>query len=201
MRRVAIAALFLAGCPQPDPATCGGFCGEGTVCLNAKCAVAEVLPDEEELEEDDTGKKKRRRRRGRRGAGDDGAEAGEKFVPVNDSAVPRYGNNRGQTISEDGGTERLSNRKVQQHMGTLEGRFNKCIATAAQLAPDDLGRGRISFDLNVEPSGKVSGVSVQAPKNLKVFGIIPCIRVAVHNSRFPTWDGPSMRVEYSFQVE
>ncbi len=191
--------MLLAGCP--DPETCGGFCGPGTVC-EAKVCVPAPPPEAEAAPEPEPekGRKRRRRRRGKRGGAAE-AEAAAGFVPPDDSRVPAYDDNRGQTISEGSGSERLSDRAVRRHMSTLEPAFNRCIATAAQASPEELGAGRIAFDINVEPSGKVSGVSVKAPKNLRVFGIVPCMRLAVHKSRFPSWDGPAMRVEYSFRVE
>ncbi len=201
MRCAAFLAPLLSGCPPPNPATCGGFCGEGTKCVNARCVVAAEEAVEVTDEDHGNGKRNRKRRRGRRGGGGVDADGKPlpKFVPVDDSSVPRYDDNRGQTITNDSGTERLADRDVRKHMRNLEDRFNRCIATAADYA-DDLGTGQIAFDINVEPSGRVSGVSVQAPRNLRAFGIVPCMRVVVHRTRFPSWDGPAMRVEYSFQV-
>jgi hypothetical protein len=43
-------------------------------------------------------------------------------------------------------------------------------------------------------------VNVKAPTHLQVFGIVPCLRKAVYDARFPSWDGPPMRVEYRFAV-
>ncbi len=195
---LALCAL-LAGCPAPEP--CGGFCGPGTVCEDERCVPApapEAAPAPES--QADGPRKRKRKRRGKRGRA--GASSGASgFVAPDDSRVPPYDDARGQTIGEGSGSERLSDRAVRRHMATLEPAFNRCIARAAEASPDELGAGRIAFDINVEPDGKVSGVSVHAPKNLRVFGIVPCMRLAVHGSRFPRWDGPPMRVEYSFRVE
>ncbi|RMG95641.1 MAG: hypothetical protein D6705_13080 [Deltaproteobacteria bacterium] len=148
-------------------------------------------------------RKKRKRRRRRSKRADDTAEdaSGADFVPPDDRHVPAYRDDRGQVIDENSGSERLSDRAVRRHMRTLEPAFNRCIEKAAMASDEDLGSGTVSFRINVDPDGKVAGVSVDAPKNLRVFGIVPCMRIAVHRSRFPTWNGPPMRVEYSFRVE
>ena len=197
----ATAACGLAGGDEP----CGGYCGPGTVCADDRCLPAPPAPPQDEAKaggDPSRPRKKRRRRRRRRGEAKAPAGGGEAaFTPPDDSHVPPYQDDRTQVIDERSGAERLSDRAVRRHMRGLEPAFNRCIEQAALASDEDLGRGQIAFDLNVEPDGKVSGVSVHAPKNLRVFGIVPCLRLAVYESRFPTWDGPPMRVEYSFRVE
>ena len=85
-------------------------------------------------------------------------------------------------------------------MSRLTGRFQKCIETAAMYSDEELGAGTLSFKLRIGPEGKVEGVSVTAPANLKVFGIVPCSRKAVYDHRFPKFDGPPMGVDFSFDV-
>lgn len=159
-------------------------------------------PDEEpvaEVEDDTKGKRNKRRgrrRRGQRGDGDDGGEAAA-GLNVDDSHVPKYDPNRTETIGE--GTERLSDRKVRQHLSRLEPKFNRCIEQAA-MATDDALTGVVYFNIGIEPTGKVWGVTVKAPDALKRHKVAACMRVAVYKAKFPSWDGPSMGVDYSFEV-
>lgn len=206
-----LAAWPLAGCPMKDDANCGGYCGPGTDCIDARCVVAELEEAETgALEEDDGKRKKRKGRRGRRGKGGaEGAEMGEltagdelpPFVPVDDSNIPQFKGGTDQTIDMKGGSERLKDRVVDQHLRRLENRFQKCLETAAQYSDDYVGGGTIKYQFRIEGSGKVSSVTAKAPAKLEVFGIIPCVRKAIHTHQFPSFDGPSMVVESSFRVD
>lgn len=195
---IAAWAVASAGCKPPGE--CGGFCGAGTRCEGDKCVPDE--PDEEPVVAEDDGKgkkkKRRRRRKGKRGDGGDGdggdAPAG---LNVDDSHVPKYNPNRTETIGE--GTERLSDRKVRQHLRKLEPKFNSCIERAA-MATDDALTGVVYFNIGIEPTGKVWGVTVKAPAALKRHKVAACMRVAVYKTKFPSWNGPSMGVDYSFEV-
>lgn len=189
--------LGVAGCKPPGE--CGGFCGLGTRCEADKCVPNE--PDEEpEAEVEDDGKGTRNKRRGRRRKGrpgdGDGGEAAAGLT-VDDSHVPKYDPNRTETIGE--GTERLSDRRVRQHLSKLEPKFNRCIEQAA-MATDDALTGVVYFNIGIEPTGKVWGVTVKAPAALTRHKVAACMRVAVYKTKFPSWDGPSMGVDYSFEV-
>lgn len=189
----------MAACKPTE--NCAGYCGAGTHCDDDRCVPdAEVEPTDADVEPE-PGKKKRRRKgrrkKGRRGGGD--GEAGEAPPRVDDSHVPRYKANRTQTIGMSDGTERLSDFRVKNHMAKLEHKFNACIERAA-MSTDETLRGTVTFTIGVEPTGKVWGVTAKAPSAMKKAGLVSCLRVAVHKSRFPTWDGPSMGVDYSFEV-
>ncbi len=198
---VALATIQLPGCqPAGD---CGGFCGPGTRCDDDRCVVEAEAPVEPAAG-DSGGATKKKRRKGRRRKGkhrgdDGGDEAAAAPLKVDDSRVPRYNPNRTQTIGMGDGTERLSDFKVKNHMKKLEPKFNRCIERATMASDVELA-GTVKFTIGVEPTGKVWGVTVKAPAAMKKAGVVACIRVAVHGSRFPTWDGPSMGVDYSFEV-
>lgn len=194
---LAFVGLAPAAC---DPAPCDDRCGLGTTCQGGKCiveaapdggttgAAADAVPAK--------GRRKGRRRRGSRSGGD--AVAGS--APVfDDSAIPRFDPNRVQTIGEGQGSERLSDRKVRQELERLEPGFNRCIEQVAN-AGVDIGSGQVSFEIGIEPSGKVWGITATAPRALRESGVVACMRKAIHRHRFPSWDGPPMGVDYSFDV-
>jgi len=190
--------LFAIGACDPSPGAdaCYGVCGEGTQCEAGKCVVAEA-PEPEPEPEPVTGKKKRRRR-SRRGGNSKSADAG--FTPEDDSNVPGYDPEATKALDLKAGTERLSDRKIRQHLSRLEPKFNKCIEKSA-LAHDDALKGELDFVLSIEPSGKVGGVTVKASGNLKAAGVVPCARKVVYGHRFPSFDGSTMGVDYSFKVD
>ncbi len=197
--------------PGFTSAPCRDMCGEGTVCDGERCAPKPPVEAEAEPDEKASKGTKKRRRRGRKRRGKPGAQGSEDdgawddaedelppFVPVNDKHIPQYKN---KTVNLDEyGSERLGDDVVNQHMSRLNGRFQKCIETAAMYSESDLGSGTLSFRIRLKPDGKVDGVSVKAPANLKVFGIVPCARKVVYDHRFPKYDGPPMGVDFSFDV-
>ncbi|MCH9687061.1 MAG: hypothetical protein K0V04_36840 [Deltaproteobacteria bacterium] len=197
MRGVAI--VFIAavgsaaiGC-QSNPAACGGFCGEGTVCEAGRCIVAPLPEPEVEAEPEAKGGKKRRRK-GKRKGGRTAAGG----LDDRDGHIPRYRAKRDEQIPE--GSERLSDRKVRQQMRTLEPAFNRCLERASQVTDATL-TGSVSFTVGIEPSGKVWGVNARLPSKWGVEGLRACFRKVVYGHRFPSWDGPSMGVDYHFQVD
>jgi len=176
---------------------CNGLCGEGTVCEEGMCVVAQA-----EAPEEPEGRKKRRGKRRRKAGGGAGTGTGDlpPFEPMSDGHIPQFDPKRVEKIGMEDGTERLSDRQVQRTMSRREAAFNECIAAAAMYSETELGSGEIDFTFSVEGSGKVTGVTVKAPANLDVWGIVPCLRNAVFRTRFPVRDGPIMGVDYSFEV-
>ena len=179
-------------------AECDGRCGEGTVCVAGKCQLAPAQADPEpEPAPVDERKRKRRGRRGRRGSAD-----GEPTGPVptfNDASVPKYDPNRGSSIGENAGSERISDRTIRQHLSRFEPRLNKCIEQLAE-AGVEIGSGQVSFDIGIDPSGKVWGVTAHAPKPIASTGVVACMRLKISKYQFPSWDGPPLGVEYSFEI-
>jgi hypothetical protein len=196
--RVAVAGLAaLLGC-QPSTEDCGGFCGEGTVCEAGKCVVApppSTEPEPEPAPED--GKSRRRRRGKRRGGGDDDAPAAG-GLPDKDGHIPRYRADRDEQIGEGG--ERLSDRKVRQELSGLEPKFNDCLQRASAVTDAAL-TGTVSFQIGIEPSGKVWGINAKLPSSWDVPGLRACFRKVIWGHRFPSWSGPSMGVDYHFKVD
>ncbi|MCR9164428.1 MAG: AgmX/PglI C-terminal domain-containing protein [Nannocystaceae bacterium] len=192
----AVVAVLLGACdPSPGPDACYGVCGEGTVCASGKCVVEQT--PEPEPEPAPTGKKKKRRRSSKRGSSKAAAPG---FTPEDDSNVPGYDPKATKSMDLKAGTERLSDRTIRQHLSRLEPKFNKCIETSALAHEGDL-RGELDFVLSIEPSGKVGGVTVKASGNLKAAGVVPCARKVVYGHRFPSFDGSTMGVDYSFKVD
>lgn len=194
-----------AAAPASDPAACDDRCGESTVCDDGKCRTAATKTAKSSR---DKRKRRRKRNRARRASKSGNYPQAEyddvqlpPFVPVNDRNVPRFDRKRVQTISMQDGDERISDHEIRQEMRKLEPAFNRCLERAAQYSADELGSGSFDFEFGVRSNGKVNGVNVRAPKHLRVFGTIPCMRKALFEHRFRAFDGPTMGVDYGFSVD
>jgi hypothetical protein len=192
---VAVAVLFAACDDSPGAAACHGVCGEGTVCKDGKCVVAEAAPAPAPAVGDDA-KTAGKRRKGAKRSGDAAPASG--FTPVDDSHVAEFDGTKTQALGD--GTERLDDSVVRAQLRKLEPAFNRCIETAAAQSDTEIRGGEVDFVFGIAPSGKVDGVTVKAPAHLRVFGIVPCMRSVLAGHRFPAFDGPAMGVDYSFQV-
>lgn len=185
--------------PAPD---CAGLCGDGTTCEEGRCVIA--IDDEPELVEEvaDDGKRKRKgkRRPGSKAGDEAGSEPTGGGPPLDDdSHVPRFDPNKDQTIGMSDGTGRLSDAAIDRELGKLDKQLQACVRDANQRV-DELGTGTVKYSFGVAGNGKVTGVNVTAPQNLKDAGIVPCVRTAVYGHRFPAFDGPEMKASSSFSV-
>ena len=185
-----------------DRGPCDGRCGEGTRCDGVACVVEpEEVPLEPEADAEASKKdRKGKRRRGKRKGGDEELATTQGPPLDDDTGVPRFKPLADQTIGMDDGTERLSDRTIDAELAELDPAFQKCVKQASQRV-DELGTGTVKYSFGVASSGKVTGVNVRAPKNLKDAGLVPCVRLAVHGHRFPKYDGPTMKVKSSFSVD
>lgn len=199
MRRAVILATLAACNDAGDAAACYGVCGDGTTCKAGRCVVAvDDTADEPAPDPDLATKSGKRRRAGKRTAADKATADG--FTPVDDSDVREYDGDGTKVMDMKVGTERLDDELVRSHLRRLEPKFNGCIETAAQHSEGEIRGGEIDFTFSITGGGKVDGVSVKAPAHLRVFGIVPCLRKALASYRFPSFDGATMGVDYSFTV-
>lgn len=180
---------------------CSGRCGSGTVCVEDLCVAAEPEIDAPEAEPEEPTKKKRKGKRKKKqgtGTGAD-AEAGGPAID-DDSDVPGFDPNADRSIGERDGVGRLSDAQVDAELAKLDRPFQRCVQQASERV-DELGTGKVSLSFGVDGKGKVTGVNVSAPANLKDAGIVPCVRKAIFAHKFPAYDGPETRVRSSFHVD
>ncbi|HFE46032.1 MAG TPA: hypothetical protein ENJ18_11170 [Nannocystis exedens] len=180
-----------------EPAACDDRCGEGTQCEDGLC----VIETQEAVEEPTRKRKRRRKRRKRRGGNSDEgeAESNDPQAPrVDDSHIPAFSNDA-QALDLNGGSERLTDNQVSNEVRKLTPRFQRCIVNAS--VGDAVLRGKVKIKARISGKGKVSQVSASAPSVIRESGAIPCIRKAVYDHRFPSYDGPSMGVDLSFEVD
>ena len=157
-----------------------------------------------ELESDTEGEPKRKRRRKRRSKRGADAAAGEDAgsgPPLDDdSKVPHFDPKHDRTIGMGDGTGRLSDSQVDRELAKLDKNFRRCVSEANQRVAE-LGTGKVTLGFGIAGTGKVTGVNVGAPSNLKDAGIVPCVRKAIYGHKFPAFDGPEMSVSSSFSID
>ena len=206
MRRAIPAPLSLAlffvlgGCSDDEAAeNCHGVCGKGTRCEEGMCVVAERQQADRAALAQERGER-RARGRGREGKRGDAAiaPARGRGRGVDGRAIPQYDPTATRELDPAAGSERLDDAVVRSHFQRLEPAFDRCIAGAIADGAA-VPSGSVKFKLGIAASGEVIGVSARAPADLDA-AVVPCLRKAVFDHRFPKFDGPTMDVDYAFEI-
>ena len=196
---VSLALLALACSPQPDASACFGVCGPNTRCDGKQCVASTTPTMPDEIARDDASPK--RGRRGRKRAKKSERANHQPSELAEENPIPEYDANAKRVIDLNEGDERLSDSVVNAHMRQLEPAFNKCIAEATERTEGSGVTGRLDLTFGIANTGRVESLSVRSTPNLRSTGLLPCVRGAVGRHRFPTFDGPTMSVDYSFAVD
>lgn len=181
---------------------CGGMCGRGTRCDGSVCVVdysQDVCATPEEPKPDPVPTKPPITSWGE--CTMDRNQLPKKHVPVNDKDIPQYDPNRTRTLDWSEGDEQLNEPVLMANMRDIEYAINECLAVAACYSGGSLKGGRLDLVISLSgKTGKADAVTVSAPPDLQVFGIIPCVRRAVADHQFPTYSGPPMTVKYNIEI-
>lgn len=192
----ALVGLFFAGTPGLDAKAwkdpCRGYCGEGTQCVAGSC---QMLVRAQAPQTKPKKARQRKKRRARRAAMKNPA------LPwANDRKVPRFDANAIQKINANDESGRLDQMDIDAVLAKLQPAWERCVERADSRAQGELPEGRVHLSFGVNGHGKVTGVNAKAPKGLKKYGIIPCVRLAIFSASFPAYRGPDTRVESHFDV-
>ncbi len=198
---VLVGLCVAVACTTPEAQPCGGHCGPGTECVAEVCqVVAEV--EAAEVPEVKRPTKRRRGARKVRGERGDPSEPDAVVAPgpvVDDRGIPEVDDNRTQVMDLKAGSERLSQTVIDQHIGQITPAIQRCIAAAGSAGEE--ARGKLSFRLQINPSGKVEAVSLTPPKAISTTNIPACARKAVYDHRFPAFDGMAMTVRFAVEID
>ena len=197
------AACKRSGDSEAPGGECGGMCGRGTRCDGRACVVdysqdicnsgvepvsEPVVPTKPPITS----------------WGEctlDRNELPKKHVPVDDKAIPQFDPNRARTLNWSEGDEQLSEPVLMSNMRDIEYKINECLAIAACYNGGSLKGGLLDFVISLSgKSGKAAAVTVTAPPDLQVYGIVPCVRKAITDHQFPTYDGPPMTIKYNIEI-
>lgn len=182
------------------PGECAGMCGKGTRCDGAACVVdysQDICGNPYDSEPEvsapppvDSW-----------GVCDQDRASLPAFVAVDDSKVPQFDPNATIVLDMNAGSERLRDDVLNAEMRKIEHEINACLNTAACYNGGHLGSGEIAFRFRLLGSGKVQSVTVEAPAELTVHGIVPCTRKVIADHVFPKFNGQHMVVKYSIELE
>lgn len=181
---------------------CGGMCGRGTRCDGNVCVVdysQDVCGTPEEAKPEPVPTKPPITSWGE--CTMDRNQLPKKHVPVDDKNVPQYDPNRTRTLDWSEGDEQLNEPVLMANMRDIEYAINECLAVAACYNGGSLKGGRLDLVISLSgKTGKADAVTVSAPPDLQVYGIVPCVRRAVADHQFPTYSGPPMTVKYNIEI-
>lgn len=174
---------------------CLGRCGEGTRCVEGRCAPAEAPA---EPAADRTARPKRRR-----AAASGAGAAPEAALRPGDERMTARGDALGRSERIDFGQPGEAGRdldevEIDRVFKPAQGAISRCITEALGDFPLETGRVEIGF--RVEAAGHVERVRVEAPALLQRRGLHDCVRRVVRGLRFPRSGGASV-VSYPFQLQ
>jgi hypothetical protein len=198
---VAFGLLLVAGCQRqvttsPDPCADGG-CGEAS-CEFGSCGF-----------EFDRSRSTISSNSPRAGTFAEGTSASCPYNPdelppmealLDDSIVPEFKRNRSRSANNGSGGGFLQDHEIHSHMLGYQGRLFDCLDMAACYAEHELGDGELDFEFELEPSGKVSAVSVKTSEQFSSPVVLACARKSLYEFRFPSYQGARMVVSYSLQI-
>ena len=180
---------------------CSGLCGHGTRCDGKKCVVdySQDICTTQEIKNEDPPMRPPITTWGECTL--DRNQLPKKFVPIDDKSIPQYDTERVRSLDWADGDEQLNEPVLNAHMRDIEYAINECLAVAACYNGGSLKGGTIELKLGlVGKTGRIDAISVTAPPELQVYGIVPCIRKAVADHHFPMFNGPTMTVKYSIEI-
>lgn len=124
------------------------------------------------------------------------------LATLDSSAIPEFDAKRSRRSNMNAGERALQEIDLHEHMMGMQSRIFECIDLAACYEGGDaLGGGDLDFRFELSPSGKVMAVSVTPSEGLAHPGVVHCARRSLYELRFPSYDGGSMMVSYSMQIE
>lgn len=174
-----------------DP--CRGFCGPQSSCEEGQCR-----PTPSKREPAPAAKERRPKKRSKRKRPT--ASAGSKLPWANDRKIPSFNSNAVQEIRANDESGRLDQHDIDAVLSKLQPAWIRCVQRADLRAGGELPEGRVRISFGVNGAGKVTGVTAKAPKALRAFGIVPCVRLAISGARFPAYRGPETRIDSHFDV-
>ncbi len=121
---------------------------------------------------------------------------------LDDSAIPEFDRGRGRSTNYSSGNEYLQDYELHRHLLGVQGALFECLDLAACYPEgESIGTGELEFRFELEPTGRVSAVSVQPSPELDRPIVRACARRSLYEFKFPSWKGARMVVDYRVQIE
>jgi hypothetical protein len=121
---------------------------------------------------------------------------------ADDSNIPEFKRGRTRRSNSDSGSARPQDVELHEELMQMQGRVFECIDIAACYSKDidPFVAGELDFDFELEPTGKVSAVSVKASPSLADPIVRACARRSLYEYQFPNWNGARMVISYRVEV-
>jgi hypothetical protein len=118
-----------------------------------------------------------------------------------DSKIPEFNRARARRANNTAGGDFLQDHEHHQHLLSVQGALFECLDLASCYEEEALAGGELDFQFELEPTGRVSAVSVQPSDELNLPIVRACARKSVYQARFPSWKGARMVVTYTVQID
>lgn len=120
---------------------------------------------------------------------------------ADDSGIPQFKRARSRGTNMDSGHARPQDIDLHAHLLGVQPRIFECIDLAACYSDiDPYVAGELEFQFELEPSGKVSAVSVKPSPSLADPVVQACARRSLYEFGFPAWNGARMVVSYRVEI-
>ena len=121
---------------------------------------------------------------------------------LNDRDIPEFNRGRARGSNYLATNARVQDIDLHEQLLGVQGRIFECIDLLAcydEEAPE-FPAGELEFQFELEPSGKVSAVSVKPSKGLEDPIVRACARRSLYEYEFPKWNGARMVVSYRIEI-
>lgn len=121
---------------------------------------------------------------------------------VNDRDIPEFNRGRARGTNYYAKNGRVQDIDLHEQLMGVQGRIFECIdlLQCYDDEADDFPAGELEFQFELEPTGKVSAVSVKPSEGLEDPIVRACARRSLYEYEFPSWQGARMVVSYRIEI-
>jgi hypothetical protein len=194
-------AVTLVACHRERSGAPTSPCKDGSCVSNSECALGECMDgDVAELRRDHSPQAATLVENGAACPYLDG-KLPPKSEVADDSDIPQFKRARSRGTNMDSGNAQPQDIDLHEHLMGVQGRIFECIDIAACYAEiDPFVEGELDFQFELEPTGKVSAVSVKPSPSLADPVVQACARRSLYEFGFPAWNGARMVVSYRLEI-
>lgn len=201
VRPLAIAVLGLVACRRDAPSESPDPCRDGSCAPAPDCTLGDCMTQAPSLVSQHSQADGTEVEDGASCPYVDGALPPKNEI-ADDSNIPEFKRGRTRRSNNDAGSARPQDVELHEELMSMQGRIFDCIDLAACYDPDldPFVAGELDFEFELEPSGKVSAVSVKPSPSLADPIVRACARRSLYEYEFPGWNGARMVVSYRVEI-
>jgi hypothetical protein len=121
---------------------------------------------------------------------------------ADDRDIPEFNRGRARGSNYLAKNARVQDIDLHEQLMGVQGRIFECIdlLQCYDDGAEDFPAGELEFQFELEPSGKVSAVSVKPSEGLEDPIVRACARRSLYEYAFPAWNGARMVVSYRIEI-